>query len=171
MWLSRSLHFSRNTQNGELVSRNRLNIIQPILANFNSKMEKIYTLSKNFLIYDFMVYMMIFGFMTWVTDFSPNIKNKRHKYCVEMYMLTELWEVIYRIMVYSGQGHNASEDISHTEFMIEQLMDNLLCKGRSLFMVNFCNSVQLTRKLLIKKTCVTGTLRSNQKNYSKDVIG
>lgn len=55
-------------------------------------------------------------------------------------------------MVHSGQGHNVCEDMFHTEFVVEKLLDNLLYKGRSLFMDNFYNSVQLTRKLLIKKT-------------------
>ncbi|KAF0752657.1 piggyBac transposable element-derived protein 4-like [Aphis craccivora] len=78
--------------------------------------------------------------------FRQYIKNKRHKYGVKMHMLTE------------------------PEFVVEKLMDGLLYKGRSLFMDNFYNSVQLSRKLLSKKTYVTGTLRSNRKNNPKDVI-
>lgn len=85
-------------------------------------------------------------------------------------MLTEPWGLIHRIMVYSGQGQDVSEDSTHTEFVVEKLMDGLLYKGRSLFMDNFYNSVQLSRKLLSKKTYVTGTLRSNRKNNPKDVI-
>lgn len=53
--------------------------------------------------------------------------------------------LIYRIMVYSGQGHDICEDISYTEFVVEKLINGLLYKGRSLFMNNFYNSMQLTR--------------------------
>ncbi|XP_022182835.1 piggyBac transposable element-derived protein 4-like [Myzus persicae] len=164
MLLLRALHFSRNTQEGELAPRNRLYKIQPIVDYFNSKMNEIYEPSKNLSIDESMV--------LWRGRliFRQYIKNKRHKYGVKMYMLTEPWGLIHRIMVYSGQGQDVSEDSTHTEFVVEKLMDGLLYKGRSLFMDNFYNSVQLSRKLLSKKTYVIGTLRSNRKNNPKDVI-
>jgi len=164
MLLLRALHFSRNPKEGELAPRNRLYKIQPILDYFNSKMKEIYEPSKNLSIDESMV--------LWRGRliFRQYIQNKRHKYGVKMYMLTEPWGLIHRVMVYSGQGHDVSEDLSHTEFVVDNLMNGLLYTGRSLFMDNFYNSVKLSRNLLIKKTYVTGTLRQNRKNNPIDVI-
>ena len=41
--------------------------------------------------------------------------------------------------------------MTYTEFIVENLMSGLHQKGRSLYMDNFYNSVQLPRKLLQKK--------------------
>jgi hypothetical protein len=102
--------------------------------------------------------------------FRHYIKNKKHKFGVKIYMLTESWGLIHKIMIYSGQGHDISEGMTHTEFVVDNLMSGLYHKGRSLYMDNFYNSVQLSRKLLQKKTYVTGTLRSNRKHNSYEVI-
>jgi hypothetical protein len=102
--------------------------------------------------------------------FRQYIKNKRHKYGVKSYMFTEPWGFIHRVIVYSGQGHDISNTMSHTEYVVFKLMNGLFYKGRSLFMDNYYNSVHLSELLLEKKTFVTGTLRSNRKNNPKDVI-
>lgn len=60
-------------------------------------------------------------------------------------------------MVYSRQGHDVFKSMTHTEFIVENLINGLHHKGRSLYMDNFYNSFQLSRKLLQKKTYVTGT--------------
>lgn len=74
-------------------------------------------------------------------------------------------------MVYSGQGHDVSNNLSHTEFIVHNLMNGLFYKVRSLFMDNYYNSVNLSKQLLLeKKTYVTGTLRSNRKYNPKEVI-
>lgn len=41
-------------------------------------------------------------------------KNKRHMYGVKMYMLTEPWGLIHKIMIYSGQGHEVSESMEYS---------------------------------------------------------
>lgn len=66
-------------------------------------------------------------------------------------MLTEPWGLIYRIMVYSGQGHDISNNLSHTEFVVHYLMSGLFYKGWSLFMDNYNNSVNLSKQLLLEK--------------------
>lgn len=164
MLIFRALHFTRNPKEGEPIPHNRLYKIQSILSYFNSKMEEIYEPSRNLSIDESMV--------LWRGRllFRQYIKNKRHKYGVKTYMLTEPWGFIHRIMVYSGQGHDISDNLSHTEFVVHNLMNGLFYKGRSLFMDNYYNSVHLSKQLLEKKTFVTGTLRSNRKFNPKDVI-
>lgn len=66
-------------------------------------------------------------------------------------MLAEPWGFIHRVMVYSGQGYDVSNNLSHTEFVVHNLMNGLFYKGRSLFMDNYYNSVHLSKQLLEKK--------------------
>jgi len=162
--LLRALHFSRNPAEGESVPRNRLHKIQPIVNYFNSRMNEIFEPNKNLSLDESMV--------LWRGRliFRQYIKNKKHKFGVKMYMLTESWGLIHKIMIYSGQGNDISESMTHTEFVVDNLMSGLYHKGRSLYMDNFYNSVQLSRKLLQKKTYVTGTLRSNRKHNPREVI-
>lgn len=87
-----------------------------------------------------------------------------------MYMLTEPWGLIHRVLVYSLQGYDVSNNTCHTEYVVEKLMVGLLYKGRSLYMDIFYNSVKLSQNILQKLTYTTGTLRSNRKNNLKDVI-
>ncbi|VVC28111.1 PiggyBac transposable element-derived protein [Cinara cedri] len=161
--LLRALHFSRNPTEGESVPRNRLHKIQPIINYFNSRMNEVFEPTKNLSLDESMV--------LWRGRliFRQYIKNKKHKFDVKMYMLTESWGFIHRIMVYSGQGHDVSESMTHTEFVVDNLMNGLYHKGRSLYMDNFYNSVKLSRKLLQKRTYITGTLRSNRKNNPIEV--
>ncbi|KAF0693161.1 piggyBac transposable element-derived protein 4-like, partial [Aphis craccivora] len=63
--------------------------------------------------------------------------------------------------------HLVSSDMTHTECVIEQLMEDHFYKGHSLFMDNYYNSVKLAHQLLEKKTYCTGTLRSNRTNNPK----
>jgi len=48
-------------------------------------------------------------------------------------MLTELWGFLHKIMIYSGQGHDISDSMIHTEFVVDNLMSGLYHKGRSLY--------------------------------------
>lgn len=84
-------------------------------------------------------------------------------------MPAESWGFIHKIMIYSG--YDVSESMTRTEFVVENLMNGLyhtkvVYNARD----NFYNSVKMARKLLKKKNYVTGTLRSNRKHNSKDVI-
>ncbi|KAL4121692.1 hypothetical protein QTP88_014155 [Uroleucon formosanum] len=153
-----ALHFSRNPAEEESVPCNRLHKIQPIVNYLNSKMNEIFEPTKNLSLDESMV--------LWRGRliFQQYIKNKKHKFGVKVYMLTESWGLIHKIMIYSGQGYDISESMTHTEFVVDNLMSGLYHKGRSLYMDNFYNSVHLSQKLLQKKTYVTGTLRSNQDN-------
>lgn len=163
--LFRALHFSRDTKEGEQVPDDKLHKIQPVLSYFNLRMKEVYEPSKNVCIDESMA--------VWRGRLIPRqcMKNKRLKYGRKMYMLTEPWNLIHRIVMYSGQDKDISvESVCHSESIVENLMEGLFDRGRSLFMDHFYNSVHLSQKLLKKKTYLTGTLRPNQKNNPKDVI-
>lgn len=59
--------------------------------------------------------------------------------------------------------------VCHTEDVVMNLITGKLNNGYSLCMDNFYNSIDLARKLLLKQTCCTGTLRMNRKNNPKEV--
>lgn len=159
MLLLRTLHFN-DTENHD---NNRLSKIEPIVSYFNNKMTNIYEPSKNLALDESMV--LFRGRLV----FRQYIKNKRHKYGVKLYMLTEPSGLVHRIMIYSGQGHDASDEFTHTEYVVIQLMEGLQSCGRSLYMDNYYNSVRLAKTLLNKGTYCTGTLRTNRKGNPKEI--
>jgi len=83
--------------------------------------------------------------------FLQCIKNKRHKYGVKLYMFTEPTGLLQKGLIYSGQGTDTSPEMSHTEYVVNKLMENNLYKRHSLYMNNYYNSVHLAHKLLEKK--------------------
>lgn len=159
MLILRNLHFVDN----ENCDNSRLNKIEPIVTYFNNKMTDIYEASENLSLDESMV--LFRGRLV----FRQYIKNKRHKYGIKLYMLTESGGLVHRIMIYSGQGQDTSNDFTHTEYVVVKLMEGLTDCGRSLYMDNYYNSVKLAHTLLVKGTYCTGTLRANRKGNPKEI--
>jgi hypothetical protein len=101
--------------------------------------------------------------------FRQCIKNKRHKYGIKLYMLTEPGGLVHKIIIYSGQGHDTSTDYNHTEYVVIKLLEGHDSCGRSLYMDNYYNSVKLAHILLDRGTYITGTLRANRKGNPKEI--
>jgi len=163
MLIMRALHFCKNPEAGEKAP-SRIYKVEKVLDYFNKRMQDVYQPSKNLSLDESMVLWR--GRLV----FRQYIKNKRHKYGVKLYMLTENQGFVQQIMIYSGQGTGVLPGVSHTEYVVDQLMNNYFDKGYSLFMDNYYNSVQLAHKLLQRKTYCTGTLRSNRKGNLKEVL-
>jgi len=159
MLILRNLHFVDN----ENCDNSRLNKIEPIVTYFYNKMTDIYEASENLSLDESMV--LFRGRLV----FRQYIKNKRHKYGIKLYMLTESGGLVHRIMIYSGQGQDTSNDFTHTEYVVVKLMEGLTDCGRSLYMDNYYNSVKLAHTLLVKGTYCTGTLRANRKGNPKEI--
>ncbi|KAF0722040.1 piggyBac transposable element-derived protein 4-like [Aphis craccivora] len=77
--------------------------------------------------------------------------------------------LVHRVLIYSGEGTGTSEELSHTEYVVEKLMEGYYYKGHSIYMDNYYNSVKLAHYLLEKQTYCTGTLRANRKNNPKAI--
>jgi len=112
----RNLHFNDNENH----DNNRLNKIDPIKTHFNNKMTDIYEPSENLVLYESTV--LFQGRLV----FQQYIKNRHHQYSIKLYMLTESGGLVHRIMIYSGQGHDTSNDFTHTEYVVVKLMEALL---------------------------------------------
>ncbi|XP_025191325.1 piggyBac transposable element-derived protein 4-like, partial [Melanaphis sacchari] len=148
MLLLRVLHFCKNPgQNDNPTSR--LHKIDKMTNYFNKTMEELYQPSKNLSIDESMV--LFRGRLM----FRQYIKNKRHKYGIKLYMMTESWGLVHRVLIYSGEGTGTSEELSHTEYVVEKLMEGYYYKGHSIYMDNYYNSVKLAHYLLEKQTYCT----------------
>lgn len=144
MIIMRALHFCNNSETNS-GNRSRIYKVEEILNYFNNRMNEIYEPTKNMSLDESMVLWR--GRLV----FRQYIKNKRHKYGVKLYMLTEPTGLVQKVLIYSGQGTDTSPEMSHTEYVVNKLMKNYLYKGRSLYMDNYYNSVHLAHKLLEKK--------------------
>lgn len=103
-----------------IINNNRLNKIEPIVTYFNNKMTDIHEPSENLALDESKV---LFRDRLVSRQF---ITNKRHKYGIKLYMLTESGGLVHRIMIYySGQGNDTSNDFTHTEYVVIKLMEGL----------------------------------------------
>lgn len=132
------------------------------MTYFNEKMANIYYPGKNLCIDESMV--------LWRGRllFRQYIKNKRHKYGLKLYMLTEPDGVILKFAVYTGQLDNFGGK-GHAANIVLHLMEEHLDVGHSVFMDNYYNSHDLAIKLLNRNTFCTGTLRMDRKNNPVEV--
>jgi hypothetical protein len=160
MNILRCLHFNENQLTG--VEKNRLNKIQPLLDLFNKTVSDIYYPNKELCIDESMILWR--GRLV----FRQYIKNKKHKYGIKLYLLTEPDGTVLKICVYTGQMDDLGGK-GHASNVVLHLMEGKLNVGHSIYMDNYYNSPDLSKKLLELNTHTTGTLRSNRKGIPVDV--
>lgn len=157
MLIMRCLHVSNSDNNTD-----RLHKIKPAVDYFNNKMWCINAPSKELSLDESMVLWR--GRLV----FKQYIKNKRHKYGIKLYMLTEPNGLVMKFAVYAGANDVLSGE-GHSQKVVLHLMNDWLGKGHSVFSDNFYNSISLTQALIEKKTYITGTLRQDRVDVSTDV--
>lgn len=160
--IMRCLHFARNPPGGE-VPMDRLYRIRPVLDFFNNKMSALYYPGKELSLDESMVLWR--GRLV----FRQYIKNKRHKYGIKLYMLTEPSGAILKTLVYTGATDDSGGK-GHTTRVVLDLLENYLDSGHSVYLDNFYNSFELTETLTSRNTHCTGTLNAKRKNNPKQVI-
>ncbi|XP_025421406.1 piggyBac transposable element-derived protein 4-like [Sipha flava] len=144
----RVLHFCKIPEQNDNPT-SRLHKIDKMTNYFNKTMEELYQPSKNVSIDESMV--LFRGRLM----FRQYIKNKRHKYGIKLYMMTESWGLVHRVLIYSGKGIGTSEELNHTEYVVKKLMEGYYYKGHSIYMDNYYNSVKIAHYLLEKQTYCT----------------
>ena len=102
--------------------------------------------------------------------FRQYIKNKKHKYGINLYKLCESNRLIIKTKIYCGKEESAQSEMGHALDVILHLEEDFLNKGYVLFMDNFYNSLPLSKVLTSKTSYVCGTLRSNRKENTQDVM-
>lgn len=151
----RCLHFS--TCNPDANKNDTLAKISMMVDYFNNKMSSVYYPQKEMSLDEAMV--------LWRgrLRFRQYIKNKRHKYGVKLYTLTEHQGFILKFLIYAGSEDKIVGGVGHTEKVVLCLLNRYLGKGHAVYMDNFYNSYNLASKLLANKTYCTGTLRVDRK--------
>lgn len=141
---------------------NRLNKINYVIDYFNNKMSKIFYPQRELSIDESMI--------LWRgrLKFRQYIKNKKHKYGIKIYTMSDPHGLILKFIVYCG----ALDDLGgkgHSANVVLKLMQEKLGCGHSLYMDNYYNSFVLASKLLANGTYCTGTLRMERKYLPLDV--
>lgn len=121
----RCLHFSSQSE-GEK-SQDALQKIRPAIKYFNEKMTSIY--------YPYKELSLDESMMLWRgrLAFRQYIKNKRHKYGIKLYMLTEPDGTVLRFHVYTGSSDSELSGTGHASKVVMSLMESKLNKGHSLY--------------------------------------
>lgn len=158
----RLLHFERNPEEGEPAPDDRLYKVRGIIHLFNERMNEIYYPGRELSLDESMVLWR--GRLT----FRQYIKNKKHKYGIKLYMLTNPTGIILKFMVYTGMLDDSGGK-GHADKVVLKLLEEKLNVGHSVFMDNYYNSYALARKLSQNETHTTGTLRIDRRNSPTDV--
>ncbi|KAJ8710273.1 hypothetical protein PYW07_009639 [Mythimna separata] len=157
--IMRCLHFTSEEE-----SEDPLFKVRSIIDYFNNKMTECYYPGKELSLDESMV--------LWRgrLAFCQFIKNKRHKYGIKLYMLTEPDGLILKFRVYAGGKDIEVTGKGHAEKVVMELLQGKLNNGHELYMDNYYNSFSLAKKLLENNTYCTGTLRKDLKENPREVM-
>lgn len=131
--------------------------IRCLIEDLNKKFVKYYTPGRNVCIDESM--------MAWRGNlcFRQYIRSKRHKYRIKFFKLCLPHGYTHHFEIYSGKEGDSLLTQSLSERVVMSLCGDILNCNRTLYTDNFYTSVSLARRLLLQKTHLVGTLRSNRK--------
>lgn len=159
----RCLHFSKIPERGDPEYGDRLCRIRWLQNYFNERIDEIYYPNKELALDESMVLWR--GRLV----FRQYIKNKKHKFGVKLYILSEPNGLVLKARIYTGDEKDMKGELGHAANVVLSLLNNYSEKGHSLYMDNYYNSIALCKELLLKKTYATGTLRLNRKGNPPEV--
>jgi len=157
--LLRMLHFVDNKNNN---GSNRLFKIQPIIDTLETNYQKYYNPTENICIDESLI-----PFRGRII-FRQYLKQKRHKYGIKIFKLCCGSGYTYAFRVYTGKTLE-KENTTPTNIVMS-LCKDLFDKGHTLYTDNWYTSLELAEKLINKNTHLVGTLRSNRRGNSHQVI-
>lgn len=96
------------------------------------------------------------------------VKQKRHKYGIKILKLCRGSGYTYAFRVYTGQ--TLENEFTTPTNIVMSLCKDLFDKGHTLYIDNWYTSLELADKLINKNTHIVGTLRSNRRGNSHQVI-
>lgn len=123
----------------------RLFKIRPILEKILQNFKQVFSPGRNLSVDEAMI-----GWKGRLS-FRQYISNKSHKYGIKLYELTTDDGFVLNIIVYTGKGTLVSEDSTHAESVVKELMKDYLEKGHTVYLDNFYTSVSLAEFLHKKK--------------------
>lgn len=160
--ISRYLHFSNLEQPNDKLKKIR-NIIEYLLHKF----KLCFTPGKEIAVDESL--MAFRGRLSFI-QFNP---SKRARFGIKIYKLCDSKTgYCHKFKIYVGRENDAPTNVtgmSISEQVILDMSSDLLNEGRIIFMDNWYSSPLLYEKLLGHKTYAVGTVRSNRKNFPKEV--
>lgn len=104
--------------------------------------------------------------------FRVYIKNKKNRYGIKFFEVTTSDGYLLNMEMYNSGAQAAVLDnsVSKTTALVLRLLEPYIMKGHHIFMDNYYNSYELSKKLLNLRTHTNGTLRANRKNNPKKVM-
>jgi len=160
----RCLHFAENPPTGDPKLDDPLYKIIPLFDLFYNRMKQVYYPTKELSLDESM--------LLWRGRlyFRQYIQNKKHKFGIKFYVLTQPDGLVLKKRIYCGSFDPIVGGKGHVDKVVKYLLSDYCGVGHSVYIDNFYNSVDLTEYLLDKNTYVTGTLRGNRKGNPSDVV-
>lgn len=157
--LLRMLHFVDNEKHN---GSNRLNKIQPIIDILETNYKKYYNPSEDICIDESLI-----PFRGRIV-FRQYLKQKRHKYGIKIFKLCCGPGYTYAFRVYTGK--TLEKEKTTPTNIVMSLCEDLFDKGHTLYTDNWYTSLELAEKLISKNTHLVGTLRTNRRGNSHQVL-
>lgn len=160
----RCLHFTENPPTGGPKPNDPLYKITPLFDLFHNRMKQVYYPTKELSLDESM--------LLWRGRlyFRQYIQNKKHKFGIKFYVLTQPDGLVLKTRIYCGSSDPIVGGKGHVDKVVKYLLNDYYGVGHSVYIDNLYNSVEFTEYLLDKNTYVTGTLRGNRKGNPSDVV-
>jgi len=100
--------------------------------------------------------------------FKQYIKQKQHKYGIKIFKLCSAPGYTITFQIYCGKKTDM-EKTTPTNVVLS-LCKNIFGKGHTICTDNWYISIELAKKLVAKNTHLVGTIRSNRRGISKDLL-
>ena len=165
------IHFNDNEDpnyDTDSEDRDRLHKIRPLIDLLRERCQKVYQPGCDLSVDESLV--LFKGRL----HFKQFIRTKRARFGVKLYELTTSDGITLDFLVYCGKGMFADDDphydMPSTERIPVILLQNFLGKGHVLYTDNFYTSPSLALFLLQNKTHLCGTIRTNRRKFSKEIV-
>ena len=169
--LQKFFHFNDNEDpnyNANDENHDRLHKVRPLIDLLYSQFRSVYTSGKHLSVDESLI--LYKGRL----HFKQYIRTKRARFGVKLYELTMSDGITLDFLVYCGKGMFADDDINSempfSERIPSVLMETFMGKGHMLFTDNYYTSQTIAKYLIVNKTHLCGTVRSNRYNYPKEIV-
>ena len=149
-------------------SYNRSAKIEPIHEYLVERWQSLLTLEENISVDEALLFWK--GCLTW----KQFIRTKRARFGLKSFVLAEASSgYVWTLIIYTGDDTLVEEGNTYqykATNVVMSLCEKVLDKGRSLFVGNWCSSLELPSKLHKRSADVVSTVGKDRKGLPKDVM-
>jgi hypothetical protein len=144
-------------------NRHRMSKISFMAEYFNDIMRKTFKPDRILCIDESLV---LYKGRLWIRQY---LKGKKSKYGVKLYLLTDQFGLVQKVLIYGGKNDKDLGGKDHVNKVVKKLLEERLDVGHSVYMDNYYNSIGLSEYLMRRNTHSTGTLRVNRKGIPTSI--